>query len=162
MNHRQVTLAILPVAGLVTRLLPLTKSFPKEMLPVGRFPCVEHIVADLYDAGIRQILFVNSADKQLIDDHFQRNHQLEDRLIVSGKKELADQLVRGFVERKSCNSADHSTVQKGLGDAVLCGKKFIGKLPFTIALGDSIIHSKSKQRLMPRMIRQFNESKLIS
>lgn len=158
MNHRQVSVAVLPVAGLGTRLLPLTKSIPKELLPLGRRPCVEHIVAELYDSGIRQILFVNSADKQLIGDHFQRNLQLEDRLIAGGKKELADQLIRdSWCEQVSFQTVNQS-IQKGLGDAVLCAKNFVGDQPFAIALGDSIINSESQEPLMQRMIRQFNES----
>lgn len=131
--------AVIPVAGLGTRLLPATKSQPKEMLPVGRKPIVQYIVEELEHCGIKQLLFVTGRGKNSIEDHFDENQELIHRLREDGKEELLAELE---FERKDINFLyTRQKRQLGLGDAILCAKKFAGNEPFLVALGDSIIGS---------------------
>ncbi len=129
--------AVIPAAGAGTRLLPSTKAQPKEMLPVGRKPLVQYVVEELEDGGVESILFVTGRRKRAIEDHFDRDPELRARLEATGRTRLLDELkfedtgVSFFYARQS--------VQRGLGDAVACARKFTGREPFVVALGDSII-----------------------
>ena len=84
--------AVIPVAGLGTRLLPATKSQPKEMLPVGRKPAVQYVVEEMVEAGITQILLITGRQKSSIEDHFDRETELERRLVRTGAYDLAEEL----------------------------------------------------------------------
>ena len=139
-----IDIAVIPVAGLGTRLLPATKSQPKEMLPVGRKPVVQYVVEELTRVGIQRMLFVTGAGKHSIENHFDLNLELIENLRETGKEELLTEL-----------EFERSTVQYfytrqrqflGLGHAILCAQPFIGDQPFVVALGDSIIglHAQSK------------------
>ena len=142
--------AVILVAGLGTRLLPATKSQPKEMLPVGRKPAVQYVVEELASAGIEEVLFVTGRAKRSIEDHFDQDELLLSRLMVRGKAELlqdisSDELgVRFFYTRQS--------VPLGTADAVLQGHKFVGEQPFVVALGDSIIKARFEADLLRRMM----------
>jgi len=128
---------VVPVAGLGTRLLPATKSQPKEMLPVGRRPVVQYVVEELQAAGLRQILFVTGRKKTAIEDHFDPDPELVRTLSSGGGYELLSELeytdtgARFFYTRQS--------VPRGLGDAVGHAREFAGDEHFAVALGDSII-----------------------
>ena len=129
---RTIRKAIIPVAGLGTRLLPATKSQPKEMLPVGRKPCVQHIVEELVREGVEQILFVTGQGKAAIENHFDRMPELERQLTQSGRIDLLREIelrpqVRFFFTRQGAPN--------GLGDAVLHGKEFAADGPHLVALG---------------------------
>lgn len=141
--------AVVPVAGLGTRLLPATKSQPKEMLPVGRKPTVQYVVEELADQGIQDILFITGWKKRAIEDHFDDSPELMDRL-VGPKKALQEALQYG---------GDHLSFfytrqkqPKGLGDAVSYAESFAGGEPFVVALGDAIIHGEAPD-LLRRMMR---------
>lgn len=152
----QVRKAVIPVAGYGTRLLPATKSQPKEMLPVGRKPCVQYIVEELIQNGADRLLFVTGQDKTAIEDHFDRNPLLEAHLARSGR----DELLREVNLRSPARF--HYTRQSapvGLGDAVLQAEDFVGDDPFFVALGDSIISGSHTPGLLDRMMQVYKERK---
>jgi len=112
---RRITKAVIPAAGKGTRLLPLTKAVPKELIPLGTKPVLQHIVEEVIEAGITEVLFVISQDKTAIRSHF------------------GDSL--NGVRFEYAFQAE----QKGLADAIACGREFVGDDPFAVVLGDSII-----------------------
>ena len=125
--------AIVPVAGLGTRLLPTTKSLSKEMLPVGRLPVIHHVVEELAAAGIRQILFVTGRNKSALERHF-------------------DDSDANYRERDIEFSFASQPQPPGTGTAVAAGEAFVGGEPFVVAFGDSIVRTRSGQPLLQRMI----------
>ncbi|WP_417849790.1 UTP--glucose-1-phosphate uridylyltransferase [Thalassoglobus sp.] len=150
-------LAVVPVAGLGTRLLPATKSQPKEMLPVGRRPVVQYVVEELRESGIKRILFVTGYGKSSIEDFFDVNQQLTSHLRQTGKEE---QLAELAFERSQVQYAyTRQREQLGLGHAVLIGEPFVGKQPFVVALGDSIIGMHAKSHIVERMINEYEKTK---
>ena len=145
--------AVVPVAGLGTRLLPATKSQPKEMLPVGRKPVVQYVVEELARVGLDRILFITGPGKTSIENHFDRNHELIENLREGGKEDLLAELdferaaVQYFFTRQR--------ELLGLGHAVLCAEAFIGREPFVVALGDSIIGMHAQSDVAARMVDVF-------
>jgi len=136
----KITKCIIPAAGLGTRLLPATKSQPKEMVPVGRKPVIQHVVEEAIGAGIRQILIVTGAQKRSIEDHFDRNRLLEESLRVKGNGSIIEEL--NFLERTDTQIFyTRQPEPTGLADAVMLGKNFVDGEPFAVSLGDTIIQS---------------------
>src|SRR5438045_2392446 len=129
--------AVVPVAGLGTRLLPATKSQPKEMLPVARKPIVQYVVEELVSNGIQQLLFVTGRNKSSIENHFDHDPDLFRTLSDGNKQDLLKEL--DFEALKANFFYTRQRLQKGLGDAVLCAENFAGEEPFLVALGDSIL-----------------------
>ena len=136
----RVRKAIIPAAGLGTRLLPNTKSIPKEMLPLVDKPVIQYIVEEAVAAGVEQILIITNRGKSPIEDYFDYAPDLEDRLIADGKLEeahtvraVADMADVYFVRQKET---------KGLGHAIWRAKNFVGDEPFGVLLGDDIMLSK--------------------
>lgn len=134
---KKVRKAIIPAAGMGTRFLPATKSLPKEMLPIVDTPNIHFIVEEAVKAGIESILIITSGTKKAIEDYFDYDYELENRLKASGKAELAakvhdigDMVDLFYVRQKE---------PKGLGHAILCGKDFVGDEPFAILLGDDLV-----------------------
>jgi len=129
--------AVIPAAGLGTRVLPASKAMPKEMLTIVDKPAIQYIVEEAVRSGIEDILIVTSRGKTVLEDHFDRNPELEDRLLKAGReKEYA----------KMINIANMANIQfvrqrevKGLGHAVYCAKSFIGNEPFAVLYGDDVI-----------------------
>ena len=149
--------AIIPVAGLGTRLLPTTKAIPKEMLPAGRLPIIHHVVEELIGAGIRRILFVSNRDKSAIENHFDDYSSLLIHLELDGRDvhEIArfDYRQRGvefFFTRQQVPLGQ--TKPLGTGDAVATAESFVGAASFVVAFGDSIIRSGNGAGLVERMI----------
>ncbi len=137
---KKITKCIIPAAGLGTRLLPATKSQPKEMVPVGRKPVIQHVVEEAVGAGITEILVITGARKRSIEDHFDRDHQLQQMLKEKGNSALLREI--DFLDR--LNARIFYTRQSeptGLADAVLLGESFVGGEPFAVSLGDTIIQS---------------------
>ena len=137
-KHQIVRKAVIPAAGLGTRFLPATKAQPKEMLPIVDKPAIQYIIEEAIQSGIEEILIITGRNKRAIEDHFDRNIELEMTLKAQGKYELL-----GLVEELS-NVTIHYVRQKeakGLGHAVLCAKQFVGNEPFAVLLGDDIIDS---------------------
>src|SRR5262249_22852227 len=149
-------LAIVPVAGQGTRLLPSTKSQPKEMLPVGRKPVVQYVVEELALSGIRRLLFVTGPGKTSIENHFDINAELIAFLRETGKEELLEEL--DFERQDLQYFYTRQRRQLGLGHAVLCAQPLVGQQPFVVALGDSIIGLHAQSNIVRRMVEQFERS----
>ncbi|GKU82898.1 UTP--glucose-1-phosphate uridylyltransferase GalU [Niallia sp. NCCP-28] len=133
--------AIIPAAGLGTRFLPATKALPKEMLPIIDKPTIQYIVEEAVASGIEEILIVTGRGKTVIEDHFDKSYELEDTL---SKRNHFEQLLE--IKQISSMASICYVRQKdplGLGDAVLCGKSFIGDEPFAVLLGDDVVLSKT-------------------
>lgn len=145
--------AIIPVAGQGRRLLPATKSQPKEMLPVGRKPIVQYVVEELAANGIRQMLFVTGRNKTSIENHFDSDPELTRVLIESNRRELLGELE--FDDLGANFFYTRQRAPRGLGDAVLCGENFAGRQPVVVALGDSILGLNARSKAVSRMIELF-------
>ncbi len=134
---KKVRKAVIPAAGLGTRFLPVTKSLPKEMLPIVDVPNIQHIVKEAVDSGIESILIITSGTKSAIEHHFDYDFELESRLRAAGKDRLADEV------HEIGDMADIFYVRqknpRGLGHAILCAKDFVGDEPFAILLGDDLV-----------------------
>ena len=132
--------AVIPAAGLGTRFLPVTKSMPKEMLPIIDKPVIQYVVEEAILSGIEDIIIITGRKKRAIEDHFDKNFELE--FILEKRKKL-DLLKK---VRDISNLADIHYIrqkeQKGLGDAIYCAKKHIGNEVFAVLLGDDIIKSE--------------------
>ena len=131
---------VIPVAGLGTRFLPATKAQPKEMLPVVDKPIIQYIVEEAVRAGIKDVILVTGATKRAIEDHFDRNENLEKFLLDSGKKEACKEI------KKVAEMANFIYIRQkgpyGNGTPVLNAKKIIGDEPFAVVWGDDIWLSK--------------------
>lgn len=148
-----IDIAVLPVAGLGTRLLPATKSQPKEMLPVGRKPVVQYVVEELARVGMKRVLFVTGPGKASIENHFDSNGELIQILRETGREELLEELA---FERAAVQYFYTRQRQlMGLGHAVLCARSFVGNQPFVVALGDSIIGLHAESDVVGRMTACF-------
>ena len=150
-----IDIAVVPVAGLGTRLLPATKSQPKEMLPVGRKPVVQYVVEELTRVGMTRVLFVTGPGKASIENHFDIDGELIQALRESGKEELLAEL-----EYERAAVQYFYTRQRqllGLGHAVACAQSFVDDRPFVVALGDSIIGMHAESDVVERMTRCYHE-----
>ena len=152
-----IDIAVVPVAGLGTRLLPATKSQPKEMLPVGRKPVAQHVVDELAQSGIRRLLFITGKGKQSIENHFDIDGELVTYLRETGREE---ELAELDFERQDLEFFyTRQRRQLGLGHAVLCARPLVGNRPFVVALGDSIIGINAQSDIVRRMIDTFETSR---
>ncbi|MGB8345899.1 MAG: UTP--glucose-1-phosphate uridylyltransferase GalU [Ktedonobacteraceae bacterium] len=140
--------AVLPVAGLGTRVLPASKVIPKEMLPLVDKPTLQYIVEEAVAAGVEEIIFVSSRTKRSIEDHFDAFPELEEILERKGKhKDLAElQHMQSMATYVSVRQAE----PRGLGHAVLCAKELVGDEPFIVMLGDDLVAPETP--CLPRMI----------
>lgn len=135
---KQITKAVIPAAGLGTRFLPATKACPKEMLPIVDKPTIQYIIEEALASGIKDILIISGHNKRAIEDHFDRNPELEVNLKEHGKDELLEQVKAiadvniHYIRQKE---------PKGLGHAILCAKAFIGDEPFAVLLGDDVVYN---------------------
>lgn len=150
-----IDIAVVPVAGLGTRLLPATKSQPKEMLPVGRKPVVQYVVEELTRVGMKRLLFVTGQGKASIQNHFDRDADLIQTLRETGKEELLGELEFELTAVQYFYTRQQQAL--GLGHAVLCAQSFVGENPFVVALGDSIIGVHAQSDVVRRMTRCFEE-----
>ena len=147
---KKVKKAIIPAAGMGTRFLPATKAMPKEMLPIVDRPTIEYIVEEAILSGIEDIIIVTGKGKRAIEDHFDRNFELEQNLKEKGKFDLLEKV------NKSSNVNIHYIRQKepkGLGHAIWCARKFIGNEPFAVLLGDDIV--KADIPCIKQLMKQF-------
>ena len=147
-DKASVTKAVVPAAGLGTRFLPATKATPKEMLPVVDKPAIQYVVEEAVDAGLDDVLLITGRSKRSIEDHFDRNYELEEALTAKGDTEgLA--LIRESYELATVHYVRQGD-PKGLGHAVLCAAKHVGHEPFAVLLGDDFIHPQDG--LLQRML----------
>ena len=139
----QVRKAIIPVAGFGTRLLPISKSIPKEMVPVVDRPLIQHVVEEALAAGINEIILVTRSGKSAIEDHFDAHAELEDSLASKGKKDLLKVLAAIAPPHLKITSVRQPNAQ-GLGHAVFCAAHLLGKdEPFAVILPDVLVKSQS-------------------
>ena len=129
--------AVIPAAGLGTRVLPASKSMPKEMLPIVDKPAIQYIVEEAVHSGIEDILIITSRGKTTVEDHFDRNPELEARLLASKKQEVYDEMVA--ISQMANIQYVRQKETKGLGHAVLCAKAFVGNEPFAVLYGDDVV-----------------------
>ena len=153
--NKKVRKAIIPAAGLGTRFLPATKAIAKEMLPIVDIPTIQYIIQEAVDSGIEEILIITNSNKHAMENHFDKNYELEERLKESGKLEqvkmiqdIADMANIYYIRQKE---------PKGLGHAVHCAKSFIGNEPFAVLLGDDIIDAEVP--CLKQMIDAYDEYK---
>ncbi|WP_050698351.1 UTP--glucose-1-phosphate uridylyltransferase GalU [Anaeromassilibacillus senegalensis] len=151
----KVTKAVIPAAGLGTRVLPATKSMPKEMLPIVDKPAIQYIVEEAVHSGITDILIITNRGKGLIEDHFDRVPELEARLTSGGpeKEKILKEIVDishmaniYFVRQKET---------RGLGHAVNCARSFVGNEPFAVLYGDDVIIGEDPA--CAQLIRAYEE-----
>ena len=145
---RTVNKAVIPAAGLGTRFLPATKATPKEMLPVVDKPAIQYVVEEAVAAGLDDILMITGRNKRALEDHFDRNYELEETLHAKG-----DATRLSLVQQATDLANVHYVRQgepKGLGHAVLCAARHVGDEPFAVLLGDDLIDARDP--LLPRMI----------
>ena len=129
--------AVIPAAGLGTRVLPASKAMPKEMLPIVDKPAIQYIVEEAVASGITDILIITSRGKTTVEDHFDRAPELEARLLASGKQRTYDEIVG--ISRLANITYIRQKETKGLGHAVLCAKAFVGDEPFAVLYGDDVV-----------------------
>ncbi|MDI2587670.1 UTP--glucose-1-phosphate uridylyltransferase GalU [Psychrobacillus sp. NEAU-3TGS] len=149
---KKVRKAIIPAAGLGTRFLPATKAMPKEMLPIVDRPTIEYIVEEAIESGIEDIIIVTGKGKRAIEDHFDRNLELEENLMGKGKFDLLEKV------NQSSKVEIHYIRQKepkGLGHAVWCARNFIGDEPFAVLLGDDIV--QAEKPCLKQLIEQYDD-----
>ena len=151
---RQIQKAVIPAAGLGTRLLPATKSQCKEMLPVGQKPTIQHVIEEIHAAGIRKILIVTSQQKRAIEDHFDSDPLLLQQLEQSGKstdglRHLDLDIELFYTRQKN---------PRGLADAIGRAEAFAAGEPFIVCLGDAIIHGDEPGSLVKRLTEAYEET----
>ncbi len=154
--NKKVRKAIIPAAGLGTRFLPATKAIAKEMLPIVDIPTIQYIIQEAVDSGIEEILIITNSNKHAMENHFDKNYELEERLKESGKLEqvkmiqdIADMANIYYIRQKE---------PKGLGHAVLCAKSFIGDEPFAVLLGDDVVVNKEGKPALKQLIEQYGKT----
>lgn len=138
-NMKDIRKVVIPVAGFGTRSLPATKNIPKEMLPIYNKPVIQYVVEEAQRAHIKDVIFVTNRDKNVIEDHFDHNLQLEDLLERSGKLDKLEE-VRRVAEMVNVLSVRQKR-QLGLGHAVLCARELVGDEPFAVMVGDDLMFS---------------------
>jgi len=151
---KTITKAVFPVAGLGTRFLPATKAIPKEMLPIIDKPLIEYAVEEAVNAGITEIIFITSHTKRAIEDHFDQNFELEEKLLNSGKKDFVEKINRDIFKDIKFTYVRQRT-QNGLGDAILHAEHLIQEEPFAIILADDLIINK--QSCISQLIESYKE-----
>ncbi|MDF1494110.1 UTP--glucose-1-phosphate uridylyltransferase [Caproiciproducens sp. CPB-2] len=151
----KVTKAVIPAAGLGTRVLPATKSMPKEMLPIVDKPAIQYIVEEAVRSGITDILIITNRGKGLIEDHFDRVPELEAKLTSGGpdKEKILKEIIDLSHEANIYFVRQKET--KGLGHAVNCARSFVGDEPFAVLYGDDVIIGEDPA--CGQLIRAYDE-----
>ena len=151
-----ISKAIFPVAGLGSRFLPVTKASPKEMMAIVDKPLIQYAVEEAIAAGINQLIFVTNHTKRAIEDHFERNIELEFKLNTKKNQHLINKVKNILPSKVTCIYLRQSE-PLGLGHAVLCAKKLIGDEPFAVLLADDLIDSHQHSCLQ-QMITKFQST----
>jgi len=160
MNPKKIRKAVIPAAGLGTRVLPATKAQPKEMLAIVDKPALQYLVEELIESGIEEILIVTGRNKVSIENHFDYSYELEKTLEESGKKDLLK-----VVHDISKMSNIYYVRQKkplGLGHAIGCAEAFVGSEPFVVLLGDDVMYTDTLKGQIPvtkQLINKYEELK---
>ena len=152
--------AVIPVAGLGTRMLPATKAIPKEMLPIVDKPLIQYIVNECVDAGVKEIVLVTHSSKNAIENHFDKSFELETTLEKRVKRQLLDE-IQAICPKNVTIMHVRQGEAKGLGHAVLKAKPVIGNEPFVVVLPDVILDDASadlKTENLAAMLARYTES----
>ena len=152
---QRIIQVLVPAAGLGTRLLPATKSQPKEMLPVGRKPVVQYVVEELQAADLRQILLITGRRKRAIEDHFDSDPQLVFALKEAGNEVMLADLA--YLEGRSRLFYTRQSKPKGLGHAVLLGADFVDDDDCVVALGDSLLAAEDPAVPLEAMMKAHHD-----
>ena len=158
MSIKRIRKAVIPAAGLGTRVLPATKAQPKEMLVIVDKPALQYLVEELVAAGIEEILIITGRNKGSIENHFDYSYELEKTLEEKGKKDLL-KIVNNISEMSNI----YYVRQKrplGLGHAISCAEAFVGDEPFVVLLGDDIIYTdkdKGQSPVTKQLVEKYNE-----
>ncbi len=158
MNNK-ITKAVIPVAGLGTRMLPATKAIPKEMLPIVDKPLIQYVVQECIDAGIKDIVFVTHSSKNAIENHFDTSFELESTLEKRVKRSLLEE-VQSIRPSDVTISHVRQGTALGLGHAVLCAKSIVGDNPFVVVLPDVMINhflADARTENLAAMIGRFEQ-----
>ena len=153
--------AIIPVAGLGTRMLPATKAIPKEMLTLVDKPLIQYVVNECVAAGIKEIVLVTHSSKNAIENHFDTSFELETMLEKRVKRQLLEE-VRSICPKDVTIMHVRQGNAKGLGHAVLCGRPVVGNEPFAVVLPDVLLAdftANQKKENLSAMIKRFKETK---
>ncbi|MBR5521367.1 MAG: UTP--glucose-1-phosphate uridylyltransferase GalU [Oscillospiraceae bacterium] len=145
--------AVIPAAGFGTRVLPMTKAVPKEMLPIVDKPSIQYIVEECVKSGITDILIITSRGKETIENHFDKSPELEKALSKPGKEDALQQ-IQGISELANVYYLRQKEA-KGLGHAILCAKEFTGNEPFMVLYPDDVIFGEKPVAL--QLIEAYNE-----
>jgi UTP--glucose-1-phosphate uridylyltransferase len=151
---KRIRKAVFPVAGLGTRFLPATKAIPKEMLPVVDRPAIQHVVDEAHAAGIEHLIFVTGRNKGAIEDHFDKQPELEETLAKRGKTKELEVLARDLPEA-GATSFTRQQEPLGLGHAVWCARELVGAEPFALLLPDMLHHGDPP--CLKEMIEAFTQ-----
>jgi len=152
--------AIVPLAGLATRFLPITKSIPKEILPIGPFPVIHWVVRELIDAGVKQILFITNNRDHVIERYFSKDPWLADELAMKKKGELLDE-IDSLLDQCSFFYM-HQTKPAGIADAIYLGKDFVHNEAFFCHMGDSFFCNGQVCKKMIENHEKHNASSTIA
>lgn len=161
-NTSPVRKAVIPVAGLGTRMLPATKAIPKEMLPIVDKPLIQYVVNECVAAGIKEIVLVTHSSKNSIENHFDTSFELEATLEKRVKRQLLDE-VQSICPKDVTIMHVRQGQAKGLGHAVLCAHPLVGDEPFAVVLPDVILDdaaSDLRKENMAAMVSAFNETEV--
>jgi len=156
----KITKAVIPVAGLGTRMLPATKAIPKEMLPIVDKPLIQYIVNECVNAGIKEIVLVTHSSKNAIENHFDKSFELETTLENRVKRQLLDE-IQAICPKDVTIIHVRQGEAKGLGHAVLKARPIIGEQPFAVILPDVILDDASyqpKTENLSAMLKRFNDT----
>jgi UTP--glucose-1-phosphate uridylyltransferase len=152
--HKPVRKAVFPVAGLGTRFLPATKVMPKEMLPINDRPLIQHVFEEAREAGIEEFIFITGRHKQLLEEHFDFQPELEETLQARGKEDML-QKVRDSEMPAGKLFLTRQPKPLGLGHAIWCAKKLIEDEPFAILLPDVLM--KGETGCLAQMMEVYNQ-----
>lgn len=159
-HNNVVRKAVLPVAGLGTRMLPATKAIPKEMLPVVDRPLIEYVVREAIAAGIKEIVLVTHSSKNSIENHFDKSFELEATLEKRVKRQLLSE-IQNICPKDVTIMHVRQGEAKGLGHAILCAHPLVGDQPFAVLLPDVLIDDAScdlKKDNLADMVAKFKEN----
>ncbi len=154
-KYKPVRKAVFPVAGLGTRFLPATKVMPKEMLPLGDRPLIQHAVEEARDAGIEEFIFITGRKKEMLEEHFDYQPELMETLERRDKKDLLDLVLNSEMPANALFTTRQAK-PLGLGHAIWCAKKLVGDEPFAILLPDDVV--LAEKGCLPQMMETYNQT----
>ena len=153
---QKIRKAVFPVAGFGTRFLPATKAMPKELLPIVNKPLIQYAAEEAILAGINTLIFITGRNKRAIEDHFDRNLELENILYLNGKN-IELEMVRNIIPKDIECIFVRQSEQLGLGHAVMCAERAVGNEPFAVLLADDFL-TFDDEGSTSDLVKAFNKS----